>query len=159
MAAAPRCGRSSDIQTTETVMTKEEAQAIVAPFYKKALTVNTETTSTAVLDKILVDGFQSINGQETKSKAQLITQLEAFWKLVPDLKWEPQDLVIGGSKVVVRSIASGTPRGSFMGMELDGTRSFKIDTIDIHELEGGQIIRVHHLEDWATAMKQLSGRS
>lgn len=140
-------------------MTKEEAQAIVAPFYKKALTVNTETTSTAVLDKILVDGFQSINGQETKSKAQLITQLEAFWKLVPDLKWEPQDLVIGGSKVVVRSIASGTPRGSFMGMELDGTRSFKIDTIDIHELEGGQIIRVHHLEDWATAMKQLSGRS
>ena len=140
-------------------MTKEEVQAIVAPFYRKALTVNTETTSTAVLDKILADGFQSINGQETKSKAQLIQQLEAFWKLVPDLKWEPQDLVIGGNKVVVRSTASGTPRGSFLGMELDGTRSFKIDTIDIHELEGGQIVRVHHLEDWATAMKQLSGRS
>ncbi|TMQ09042.1 MAG: hypothetical protein E6J90_38790 [Deltaproteobacteria bacterium] len=37
--------------------------------------------------------------------------------------------MIGGNKVVVRSIASGSPRGSFMGMELDGTRSFKIDTI------------------------------
>jgi predicted ester cyclase len=139
-------------------MTKEDVQAIVAPFYKQALTVNTQTTSTAVLDRILADGFQSINGQETKSKAQLIQQLELFWTLVPDLTWDPQDLVIGGDKVVVRSVASGTPRGSFMGMELDGARSFRIDTIDIHELDGGQIIRVHHLEDWATAIKQLSGR-
>lgn len=34
-----------------------------------------------------------------------------------------------------------------MGLELDGTRSFKINTTDIHEIEGGQIIRLHHLED------------
>lgn len=137
-------------------MSKEEAQAIVAPFYKQALTVNTETSSTAVLEKILAEGFQSINSQELKSKAALIKQVEFFWKLIPNLKWEPQDLVIGSSKVVVRSIASGSPKGRFMGMELDGSKSFRIDTIDIHELEGGQIIRVHHLEDWATAIKQLS---
>lgn len=139
-------------------MTKEEAQAVVAPFYKKALTVNTETTSTAVLEKILADGFQSINSQEIKPKAVLIKQIEFFWKLIPNLKWEPQDLVIGGNKVVVRSVASGSPKGNFMGLELDGTKSFKIDTIDIHELENGQIVRVHHLEDWGTAIKQLSAK-
>lgn len=139
-------------------MNKEEVQAIVAPFYKQALTVNTQTTSTAVLEKVLADGFQSINSQETKSKAALVKQVEFFWKLIPNLKWEPQDMVIGGNKVVVRSIASGSPKGSFMGLELDGTKSFKIDTTDVHELENGQIIRVHHLEDWATALKQLSGR-
>ena len=139
-------------------MNKEEVQAIVAPFYKKALTVNTETTSTAVLEKVLADGFQSINSQETKPKAALIKQVEFFWKLIPNLKWEPQDLVISGNKVVVRSIASGSPKGNFMGLELDGTKSFKIDTTDIHEIENGQITRVHHLEDWATALKQLSGR-
>lgn len=97
--------------------------------------------------------------QETKPKAALIRQVELFWKLIPDLTWEPQDLVIDGNKVVVRSIASGSPKGNCMGLTLDGTRSFKIDTTDIHELEGGQIVRVHHLEDWATAMKQLSGRA
>jgi predicted ester cyclase len=136
-------------------MNKDEVQAIVAPFYRQALTVNTETTSTAVLERILADGFQSINGQETKSKAALIKQVEFFWKLIPDLKWEPQDLVIGGNKVVVRSVASGSPKGSFMGLELDGSRAFKIDTTDIHEIEDGRIARVHHLEDWATAIKQL----
>jgi len=44
-----------------------------------------------------------------------------------------------------------------MGLELDGSKSFKIDTTDIHEIENGQIVRVHHLEDWATGIKQLKG--
>ncbi len=136
-------------------MIQQEAQAIVMSFYKQALTVNAETTSTAVLEKILADDFQSLNGEETKPKAVLLKQVEGFWKLIPDLKWEPQDVVVGGNKVVVRSVASGSPKGNFMGMELDGSKSFRIDTIDIHELEGGRIARVHHLEDWATAIRQL----
>ena len=128
-------------------MTKDEVQAIVAPFYKKALTVNTETTSTAVLEKILADNFQSLNGNEVKDKATLIKQLVFFWQLIPDLTWTPQDLVIGqdGKKVVVRCIATGSPKGNFMGIECDGSKSFKIDSIDIHEIENGQISRVHHL--------------
>ena len=71
--------------------------------------------------------------------------------------WAVQDMVIGadGKKIVVRSVATGSPKGNFMGIELDGSKSFKIDTTDIHEIENGQIVRVHHLEDWATAMKQL----
>ncbi len=139
-------------------MHKEEALAVVTDFYKKALSVNTETGSTAVLEKVLADGFQSINSQETKPKAALIKQVEFFWKLIHNLKWEPQDLIVSDNKVIVRSIASGSPRGSFMGLELDGSKSFRIDTIDIHELEGGRIVRVHHLEDWATAIKQLSAK-
>ena len=140
-------------------MTIDDANAIVASFYKQALTVNTESKPTSVLEKILAPGFQSINSQGTKDKATLMQQVVGFWKLIPDLKWEPQDLVIGvdGKKVVVRAVASGSPRGNFMGIELDGSKSFKIDSIDIHEIENGQIIRVHHLEDWATGIKQLKG--
>jgi predicted ester cyclase len=139
-------------------MTHEEVHAIVAPFYTQALTVNTQTSSTDVLNRILADNFQSLNGQETKSKAVLIKQVEFFWKLIPNLKWEPQDFVVSGNKVVVRSVASGSPIGSFMGLQLDGSKSFRIDTIDIHEVEGGQVVRVYHLEDWATAIKQLSAK-
>lgn len=139
-------------------MTHEEVHAIVAPFYTHALTVNTQTSSTEVLNRILADNFQSLNGQETKTKAVLIKQVEFFWKLIPNLKWEPQDFVVSGNKVVVRSIASGSPIGSFMGLQLDGSKSFRIDTIDIHEVEGGQVVRVYHLEDWATAIQQLSAK-
>lgn len=139
-------------------MTHEEVHSIVAPFYTHALTVNTQTSSTEVLNRILADNFQSLNGQETKTKAVLIKQVEFFWKLIPNLKWEPQDFVVSGNKVVVRSVASGSPIGSFMGLQLDGSKSFRIDTIDIHEVEGGQVVRVYHLEDWATAIKQLSAK-
>lgn len=140
-------------------MTQDEVRSIIAPFYKQALTVNTQTTPAAVLETILADGFQSINSQGTKDKATLIQQVAGFWKLIPDLVWAPQDLVIGvdGKKVVVRAVATGSPKGNFMGMALDGSKSFKIDTTDIHEIENGQIVRVHHLEDWATGVKQLKG--
>lgn len=128
---------------------------VLAPFYTQALTVNGDTTPTAVLQRVLADHFHSQNGQETKDKNKLIAQMEFLWKLIPDLKFDPQDKVVEGNKVVIRSIASGSPKGNFMGLECDGTKSFRIDTIDIHTIENGQIAQVYHLEDWATAMRQL----
>ncbi|HMW33649.1 MAG TPA: ester cyclase [bacterium] len=124
-------------------------------FYSKALTVNNETNPAEILNSILADQFVSLGSVESKNKMQLIMQLVFFWKLIPDLKWEIQEIINEGNKYVVRSMASGTPNGDFMGMPTDGTKSFKIMTIDIHTMVGGQIAAVHHLEDWPTAIKQL----
>jgi len=129
-------------------------EALIA-FYRKALTVNTETTPAQVLAEVLADNFVSNGSVESKTKDQLIGQVGFFWKLIPDLKWEPQDIVCEGNKYVVRSIATGTPNGDFMGLPTDGTKSFKIMTIDIHRFEYGKDVEVHHLEYWGTAMKQL----
>lgn len=126
-------------------------------FYRKALTVNTETTPADVLSKILADNFTSYGSVDSKDKATLTGQVGFFWKLIPDLKWEPQEMINEGNKYVVRSIASGSPKGDFMGLPTDGTKSFKIMTIDVHTVENGIIKSVHHLEDWGTAMKQLKG--
>lgn len=135
-------------------MTNKEA---IAAFYAKALTVNKETTPTAVLTPILADDFISSGSVDSKNKAQLMGQLEFFWKLIPNLKWEAQEVINEGNKYVVRSIASGNPSGDFMGMPTDGTKAFKIMTIDIHSVKDGKIISTHHVEDWPTAMKQLKG--
>ncbi len=124
-------------------------------FYRKALTVNTETTPAEVLSSILDDNFVSNGSIDKKGKDQLIGQVGFFWKLIPDLKWEPQALINEGELYVVRSIATGTPNGDFMGLPTDGTKSFSIMTIDVHKIIDGKIIEVHHLEDWGTAMKQL----
>lgn len=126
-------------------------------FYQKALTVNTETTPTAVLTAVLADDFISHGSVESKRKPQLIGQVEFFWKLIPDLKWEPQDIANDGNKYVVRSLVSGTPNGDFMGLPTDGTKSFQIMSIDFHTVIDGKLTAVHHLEDWGTAMKQLKG--
>ncbi|MCG3208191.1 MAG: hypothetical protein FOGNACKC_01793 [Anaerolineae bacterium] len=133
-----------------------DVKEIVKPFYTRCLTVNSETNVAELMGKILADGFQSKGSAEVKSKEQLIGQIQFFWKLVPDLKWEIQEMYQEGNRVIVRSMASGTPNGNFMGVPTDGSKTFKIMTIDIHTVQNGQVVEVYHLEDWPTAMRQLS---
>jgi predicted ester cyclase len=130
---------------------------IVRPFYSDCLTVNSRTDVAAVMNRLLADDFESIDVAATKTKAELIGQVQGFWKLIPDLKWEVQEMLQDGNRVVVRSIATGSPKGEFMGLSLDGSKSFRIMTIDIHALEGDRIKTVHHLEEWTTGIRQLSG--
>jgi len=133
----------------------DNSRAVVLAFYEKCLTVNTETNVAETMGKILADDFVSFGSVDSKTKDQLIGQIGFFWSLVPDLVWAPEEIIQEGNKFVVRSIASGTPNGNFMGLPTDGTKSFKIMTIDIHTIENGQVKSVYHLEDWGTAMQQL----
>ena len=135
----------------------DDLKGLVTPFYTHCLTVNPSTDVAATLGRLLADDFQSINSVETKGKAQLTGQIQFFWKLIPDLKWEIQEMLEDGDKVVARCIASGSPKGDFMGLSLDGTKSFRIMSIDIHTVANGQIKQVHHIEEWMIAIKQLKG--
>jgi predicted ester cyclase len=135
----------------------QDLKEIVKPFYTQALTVNPSADASAVVDRVLADDFQSINAAEVKTKAQLIGQVSFFWKLIPDLRWNIEEMLQDGDRVIVRSTASGSPKGDFMGLSLDGTKSFKIMTIDIHTVKDGKVSRVYHLEEWTTAIKQLKG--
>ena len=133
----------------------DSLKKLVATFYNDCLTVNEKININEVLEKLLADDFQSINAKETKGKAQLMGQVAGFWKLMPDMKWEIKDMVQEGNQVVVRSEFSGSPIGSFMGMELDGSKTFKTMAMDMHTLENGQIKTVYHIEEWTTAIAQL----
>jgi len=130
---------------------------VIKQLYTDCLTVNTHADPAAIMGNLLADDFQSIGSVETKGKAALIGQVQFFWKLIPDLKWDVQEMIQEGDKVVVRSIASGSPKGDFMGTPTDGSKSFKIMTIDIHTVVGGKIKQAYHLEDWAVGMQQLRG--
>jgi predicted ester cyclase len=127
----------------------------VKPFYTKCLTVNPETNVADLLGKLLADDFQSVGSVDVKNKAQLIGQLQFFWKMIPDMKWEIQEMLQDGDRVIVRSLATGSPKGDFMGLSTDGSKSFKIMSIDIHTVKEGRVVRSYHIEDWMTAMMQL----
>lgn len=92
-----------------------------------------------------------------KSREAFVGQLGGFSKLIPDLNWEIQAMHQDENVVVVRGRATGTPVGPFFGVDGEG-RSFDIMSIDIHELEDGKIARSYHVEDWAGALQQLSGK-
>ena len=48
----------------------------------------------------------------------------------PDMRMDPQDLIVSGDKVVARVRATGTNQGDFMGMPATG-KSVDVETIDI----------------------------
>ncbi|MCB9602966.1 MAG: ester cyclase [Sandaracinus sp.] len=86
-----------------------------------------------------------------------VRTLAAFGELVPDLRWNVRKMIVDGGRVVVVSVATGTPTGPFLGVEEPGGRRFEILTLDIHTIENGLMTRSFHVEDWARAIQQLSG--
>ena len=98
------------------------------------------------------------NGAHCQTRDELVGVLsQGLHKLIPDMKWEILDMMASGDKVIVRGQGSGTPNGPFMGVPASG-KSFKVMSIDIHTIKNGRIAHTHHLEDWATALQQLSGK-
>ncbi len=130
-------------------------KAAINTFYNKALSVNTETRPTQALTGMFAEGYKSSSSTDSKGAEALMGQLEFFWKVVPDLKWAPQTITNDGDVYTVRSIASGTPNGDFMGVPTDGTKKFSIMTMDMHTMKDGKFMSTHHIEDWSTAMQQL----
>lgn len=148
------CNPQKNISETINAERTKNKEALNA-FYDNALTVNSNSNPSATLSPILADDYKSTSSSGSKNAQQLIGQLEFFWKIIPDLKWEPQLISNDGDNYIVRSQASGTPNGDFMGLMTDGTKKFEIMTIDIHSMKDGKIQNTHHVEDWSTAMKQL----
>jgi predicted ester cyclase len=105
------------------------------------------------------DKWESLGDYSGKNKTReaFVGQMGGFAKLIPDLNWKVEEMHQDGDTVIVRSRATGTPKGKFFGVDGEG-RSFDIMTIDIHDLEDGKIVRSYHVEDWAGALRQLSGR-
>ncbi|UZD91733.1 ester cyclase [Cognatishimia activa] len=130
----------------------------VQVFYDFLSNPGSEAHAAAFME-IASEDWESIGDYsgKTKSRDDFVGQLGGFDKLVPDLEWAVEDMIEDGNTVVVRSRATGTPVAPFFGVDGQG-RSFDILAIDIHELEDGVITRSYHVEDWAGALQQLSGR-
>jgi predicted ester cyclase len=132
------------------------SRELVLSLYDKCFTVNSRSDPDQVADRLLHDDFIAF-GPPNKSKPEFIAQLQQFWKLVPDLRCEVQEMIAEGNKVAVFTFASGSPRGDFLGLVgLDGSKSFHITAIDIHTIEEGRIKSTHHLGDWGLAAEQLN---
>ena len=129
----------------------------VEVFYE--LLSNPVLNRTRCVFKCIFPDWESIGDYsgKTKNRENFLAQMGGMAKLVPDLNWAIEDMFEDDDKVVVRSRATGTPSGPFFGVDGQG-RSFDIMTIDVHELEDGRIVRSYHVEDWAGALRQLSGK-
>ncbi len=135
-------------------MTPEQARAVVAPFYE-SLNKPASKDVRALIEGAASPDWRSFAGESvSKGRDEFIQQVVGFGKLIPDLTWEIKEVLVDGDRIVVRSEARGTPAADFMGTPHSG-KSFAVMTIDVHTVASGKLIRAHHVEDWASAIRQL----
>lgn len=135
-------------------MNTSEARTLIGPFYD-ALNQPASKDVRALVEGLASPEWRSFAGEAaSKSREEFIQQVIGFGKLIPDLRWDIKDVLSDGDRIIVRSEASGTPATDFMGVPHGGKR-FSVMTIDIHTVEGGKLVRAHHVEDWAGAIRQL----
>ncbi len=133
------------------------ARELVAPFYD-LLNVPSTKAVAATMARIASDDWRSYSGETTsKGRDEFVAQVIGFGKGIPDLAWTVREVLVAGDRIIVRSEASGTPAGELFGVPHTG-RSFRIMTLDVHTVKDGKLVVAHHVEDWAGAIRQLSGR-
>ena len=132
-------------------------RAVVEAFYSELLSAPTASDIDSRVRKVVTEDWVSIPTPRGGKGAQgMVETLKFFGSIIPDMKWEPQEILQDGNRYIVRSIATGTPTGKFFGIEPKA--GFKIMTIDIHEVKDGKIVKSYHVEEWAKAMQQVSGK-
>lgn len=134
-----------------------EAVKLVVPLYR-AITASAPTEIAQLLEQVTVPDWQNCTGENTcQDRAATIKRWIGRISIIPDYRLEQKEVLISGGRIIVRSEATGTPASLFLGISPRG-RTFRIMTIDIHEVRDGKIVRSFHVEDWASATHQLSER-
>lgn len=132
-------------------------RAVVEAFYSQLLSNPTASDLAERASKILIQDWVSIpTPRGGTGREGFVKTLQGFGAVIPDLKWEPQEILQSGNRYIVRGIATGTPEKPMFGVEPKGN-SFKIMSIDIHTVENGRIVQSYHVEEWLKAMMQLKG--
>ncbi|HBI01439.1 MAG TPA: hypothetical protein DDY18_07425 [Flavobacterium sp.] len=114
--------------------------------------------SQEVFQKILADKYQSYTSTPGKTKQELMGMMMYVQKSVPNLKWEIKQVIKEGNQYFVRCEVTGNPVGDFNGVPTDGSKAFKIMTMHSFTMEKGQVAEMYFVEDWGTAMQQLSSK-
>jgi predicted ester cyclase len=137
-------------------LTDAEAQAVIAPWYK-LFNLPVEGDMKALQEEILTPDYQSCSGYlsgECWGRDASIKVVSGFATSIPDLKFQIQEVLVAGDRVIVRGEITGTPAGALFGVPHTG-KSFRIMAVDIQTIRDGKISKTYHMENWLSALGQL----
>lgn len=142
-------------------LTEAQARDAIAPWYAM-FNQPFQGDVAAQHDKVVAPDYKSCWGPEDVpggcwGKEQSIKTIAGFAKTVPDMKFDIQEVLVAGNRVIVRGLVSGTPAGDFLGAP-HGGKSFKTLAVDIQTIKDGRIVQTYHLENWLLALGQLRAK-
>src|SRR5258708_2723354 len=140
-------------------LTEAQARAIITPWYS-LFNQPVQGDMRALQEQVLTADYESCSGYlpgECWGRDASIKVVGGFAKSIPDMKFEIKEVLVAGDRVVVRGEVTGTPAGDLFGVPHSG-KSFKIMAIDIQTVKDGKIAKTYHLENWLSALGQLSAK-
>ena len=129
---------------------------VVERFYSDLLTTPADVTMNDVTSVVADDWISTPTPRGGLGAEGMFKTLQGFGAIIPDLTWEPQEILQDGNTYIVRGRATGTPVAPFFGIDPPTGKSFDIMSIDIHTVEDGKIVKSYHIEEWAQAIQQLT---
>ena len=136
-------------------LTIDEARRITAPLYD-ALNQPATKDVAALLAKAASSDYRSYHTNEDYlTRDQLVEMFKSIGSAVPDLKWTVEDIHTFEDKIIVRGRASGTPTGELFGAHPTG-KSFSTMAIDLFTVKSGKLASAYHVENWMTALQQIT---
>ena len=145
----------SEPAATAASFTVEEARKIVAPLYE-ALNEPSKKDVAALLAQATNPDYRSYSTNEDwLTRDQLTEVFKTIGSVTPDLRWTIADIQTFGDQIVVRGEATGTPIREFWGAKPTGKR-FKTMAIDVFTVKNGKLASAYHVENWMSALQQIS---
>ncbi len=129
---------------------------VVERFYSDLLTTPADVTMNDVTSVVADDWISTPTPRGGPGAEGMFKTLQGFGAIIPDLTWEPQEILQDGNTYIVRGRATGTPVAPFFGIDPPTGKRFDIMSIDIHTVEDGKIVKSYHIEEWAQAIQQLT---
>jgi predicted SnoaL-like aldol condensation-catalyzing enzyme/predicted ester cyclase len=154
-ASFPEPSRPAAPATIASTLTVEQARMIVAPLYD-ALNEPAKKDVKALLANAANPDYRSYSTNEDwLTRDQLAHVFETLGSVIPNLGWTIADIQTFGDQIMVRGEATGTPTGELFGAKPTG-KSFKTMALDVFTVKDGKLASAYHVENWTTALQQIS---
>jgi hypothetical protein len=140
-------------------LTELQARTIIAPWYS-LFNVDTRGDVRLIQEQILTTDYESCAGYlpgECWGRDTSIKVVGNFAKSIPDMKFDINEVLVAGDRVIVRGEVTGTPSGELFGVPYTG-KSFRMMAIDIQTIADGRIAKTYHMENWLSALGQLRAK-
>ena len=132
-------------------MSTEENKAVVRRLFEELNKGNL-----GILDEIFAPGFVNHHPAPgtTPDKEGVKQFIANMHNTFPDYRWNVEDLIAEGDKVVYRFTMHGTDTGGFMGMAPTG-KKVVAEAIGIQRFANGKVVERWNIGDSLTMLQQL----
>jgi SnoaL-like polyketide cyclase len=135
-------------------LAEAQARAAIAPWYQ-LFNQPVQGDMKTLQEQILTADYESCWGYlpgDCWGRETSIKVVGGFAKSIPDMKFDINQILVAGDRVVVRGAVTGTPAGDLFGVCPIRARAFGSWPSTIRD---GKIARTYHLENWLGALRQL----